>query len=106
MNLKQIIVDWPHTGFCSIMFVLVGDCISLCLKHHHTHCKSQSKTKQDKLDVVNMLDLPGTSQSMKERNLDGPHTRLLGFLLLLLSHMHFMHVHAKTLATRLHTQCH
>ena len=100
MNLKQIIVDWPHTGFCSIMFVLVGDCISLCQE------SKQSKTKQNKLDVVNMLDLPGTSQSMKERNLDGPHTRLLGFLLLLLSHMHFMHVHAETLATCLHTQCH
>ena len=53
-----------------------------------------------------MLDLPGTSQSIKERNLDGPHTPLLGFLLLLLSHMHFMHVHAETLATCLHTQCH
>ena len=48
MDLKQIIVVWPHTGLCCIMFEVVGDCISLRLKHHHTHCKSQSKAKQNR----------------------------------------------------------
>ena len=50
LTLKQIIVHWPHTGFCSIMFALVGDCVS-----------KQNKTNQNKLDVVNTLDLPNTA---------------------------------------------